>query len=218
MKRIALSSLAIALLAGAVSYGAATPAGKKIAGDYVEARTASVFAGACHYNGELVTTGRDAVMAWNFTAGTYNGVDLASAKAMAAVSSDANLSQDAAKKIEVVIDSRLTETQSAAVEALLREKLAPLGKVVAVRHAPVTFNHTGSDYVAKADGFAAMSVQPMPNKECCAQPNNVWYTPLFKIEGRKVGYTQTAAYTAGTIGDTWAREGENSAFYGSFEF
>ena len=28
-------------------------------GDYVEVRTASVFAGACHYNGEVVTTGRD---------------------------------------------------------------------------------------------------------------------------------------------------------------
>src|SRR5678815_4830331 len=32
-------------------------------GDYVEVRTASVFAGACHYNGEVVTTGRDAKMA-----------------------------------------------------------------------------------------------------------------------------------------------------------
>ena len=32
-------------------------------GDYVEVRTASVFAGACHYNGEVVTTGRDAMMA-----------------------------------------------------------------------------------------------------------------------------------------------------------
>jgi hypothetical protein len=36
-------------------------------GDYVEVRTASVFAGACHYNGEVVTTGRDAIMAWNVT-------------------------------------------------------------------------------------------------------------------------------------------------------
>jgi hypothetical protein len=218
MKAIAFSFLAVALIVGTVSFGASTPAGKKIAGDYVEARTASVFAGACHYNGELVTTGRDAVMAWSFTAGTFNGVDLAGAKAMAAVTSDANLSQDAAKKVELVIDSRLSEAQAKAVEGLLREKVAALGKVVAVRHAPVTFNHTGKEYSVKADGFAAMSVQPMPNNECCAQPSNVWYTPLFKLEGRKVGYTQTAAYTAGTVGDTWTREGENSAFYGSFEF
>src|SRR5687767_11175075 len=38
-------------------------------GEYVEVRTASVFAGACHYNGEVVTTGRDALMAWNVTSG-----------------------------------------------------------------------------------------------------------------------------------------------------
>src|SRR6476660_7095283 len=93
------------------------PSGR-IKGEYVEARTASVFAGACHYNGELVTTGRDAVMAWSFTAGTFNGVDLAGAKAMAAVTSDANLSQDAAKKVELVIDSRLSEAQAKAVEGL----------------------------------------------------------------------------------------------------
>ena len=33
------------------------------AGTYVEARTASVFAGACHYNSELVTAGREALLA-----------------------------------------------------------------------------------------------------------------------------------------------------------
>ena len=46
-------------------------------GDYVEVRTASVFAGACHYNGEVVTTGRDAMMAWNVTSGKWQGVELA---------------------------------------------------------------------------------------------------------------------------------------------
>ena len=45
-------------------------------GDYVEVRTASVFAGACHYNGEVITTGRDALMAWNVTSGNWQGVDL----------------------------------------------------------------------------------------------------------------------------------------------
>jgi len=42
---------------------------------YVEVRTASVFAGACHYNGEVTTTGRDALMAWNVKSGQWRGVD-----------------------------------------------------------------------------------------------------------------------------------------------
>src|ERR1700722_1556209 len=60
---IAALALVAGLLHGATSPSLSTP----IKGDYVEARTASVFAGACHYNGEVMITGRDAVMAWNVT-------------------------------------------------------------------------------------------------------------------------------------------------------
>src|SRR5436190_19505827 len=71
-------------------------------GDYVEVRTASVFAGACHYNSEVVTTGRDAMMAWNVTSGKWQGVDLTGVRVMAIVSSDANLSEDnAARQSEI---------------------------------------------------------------------------------------------------------------------
>src|SRR5256886_12382406 len=69
-----------------------------VTGDYVEVRTASVFAGACHYNGELVTTGRDAVMAWHVTAGEWQGVDLAGVRAVAGVSADANLARAPARR------------------------------------------------------------------------------------------------------------------------
>jgi hypothetical protein len=193
------------------------PSGK-IAGEYVEVRTASVFAGACHYNGELVTTGRDAVMAWNFTSGTWNGVDLRGLRAMGAVSSDENLSNETAiRKTELTIDSAATPAQASALADLLRKEYgARLGNIVAVRRAPIAFNHADRGYTIKADGFAEMSVQPMPNRECCKQPNLVWYSPLVPLKDRRVGYTRSAAYRAGTVGDTWERAAENSAFYGSF--
>src|SRR6266542_1689997 len=76
-----------------------------IRGDYVEVRTASVFAGACHYNGEVTTTGRDALMAWNVSSGQWRGVDLKGVKVMAIVSADANLSENgAARSSEIVIN------------------------------------------------------------------------------------------------------------------
>src|SRR5713226_10694247 len=76
-------------------------------GDYVEVRTASVFAGACHYNGEVTTTGRDAMMAWNVTSGKWNGVDLTGVRAVAIVTSEVNLSdRDAARRSEIIIDSK----------------------------------------------------------------------------------------------------------------
>ena len=72
--------------------------------------------------------------------------------------------------------------------------------------------------MVKSAGYAAVIVNPMPDAACCKQPGLVWYSPLSPVEQRKVGFTQTAEYTAGTVGDAWEREGENSAFYGSFSF
>jgi hypothetical protein len=202
--------------APAVGPVASTP----ITGDYVEARTASVFAGACHFNGEVVTTGDDALMAWNFSGGTWKGTDLSGVRAMAAVDCVTNLRDtQAARKSELVVDPAATEAQAAAVADLLQSKLgATLGKFVSVRRESVQFTKSGRAYAVNAASFGAMSVQPMPNDECCSQPSNVWYTPLTPLEHRKVGYTVEATYTAGTLTDSWQREGENSAFYGGFAF
>jgi hypothetical protein len=219
MKSI-LSCALLLLAAAAPAISPKANSNNKVTGDYVEVRTASVFAGACHYNGELVTTGRDAVAAWSFTSGSYDGTDLTGVRAAAAVTSDANLGEQlAARKVELVVDSRATEAQAAAVRSLLAAKCgAQLGQIVAVRRAPISFAHVDRKYDIKVAGFASMAVEPMPNDECCAQPNLVWYSPLSPCENRKVGYTEHADYTAGTLADRWQREGENSAFYGAFSF
>jgi len=206
----------IAALCGLFNFSA-TPA---VQGDYVEARTASVFAGACHYNGELVTTGRDAVMAWKIASGSANGINLAGVKAMAAISCESNLSDDGAgRRSEITIDNQASDAQAAAMVQLLSGRCGKaLGQIVAVRRGPVSFQHVLGQYEVNVVGFASLSVAAMPNDECCKQPNLVWYSPLIQLNGRKVGYTRTAAYAAGTLGDCWQRADENSAFYGSFSF
>jgi len=219
MKSLLLATLA--LTATTFCPAASTPkAAPHIIGDYVEVRTASVFTGACHYNGELVTTGHEAVMAWNVTAGAWHGVDLAGVRAMAAVSSDANLGDErATRTAELIVDPAASEAQASALASLLREKCgARLGSITSVRRAPVTFNHDAGQFSASSDGYASMTVSPLPDAACCKQPHLVWYSPLTPLDHRKVGFTQSAAYTAGTLGDTWERQGENSAFYGSFTF
>lgn len=186
-------------------------------GEYVEVRTASVFAGACHYNGEVVTTGRDALMAWNVTSGKWQNVDLSGVRALAIVSADVNLSENnAARQSELIIDSQASAAQAKAMIDALKEKYAAaLGKVVTVRHAPISFERKGRTFSVTADD-AAMNVEAMPNDLCCKMPNLVWYSPLVALENRKVGYTARAVYSGKTITSPWSRSGENSAFYGSF--
>jgi len=212
--------LALALLPLAGAAALSTPARTTAAvhGDYVEARTASVFAGACHYNGERVTEGRSAVLAWNITGGAFQGVDLSGTRVMAAVACDDNLAETAAaRKAEFVVDAKTDAQASAAVDWVKSHCASQLGSVVGVRREPITFQQGSEVFHVAADKFAALSVRAMPNHECCSQPNLVWYQPLMPIDGRRVGYTESAEYDAARIGDGWQRSDENSAFYGHFQ-
>ena len=186
-------------------------------GEYVEVRTASVFAGACHYNGEVVTTGRDALMAWNVTSGKWQGVDLTGVRVLAIVSADANLGEaNAARQSEIIIESSASRTQALAITNALKEKYAAsLGRIVEVRTAPIAFERKGRTY-AVVTNEAAINVEGMPNDLCCKMPNLVWYAPLVGLENRKVGYTSKALYSGKVVGEPWSRSGENSAFYGTF--
>ncbi len=213
-----MKSLAFLAALSLGSFALAADAPDAIHGDYVEARTASVFAGPCHYNSELMTTGRDAIMAWNVTGGSWKGTDLTGVRAMAAVSSDDNLGNDqATRHAELLIDSSATDAQVAAfTEAVKAKSGSALGEIVQVRRGTISFKHDGEAYHVKADKFASCDVQSMPNHECCKQPNLVWYSPLATVTDRKVGFTTKASYDSGKISDRWEREEENSAFYGSF--
>ena len=187
--------------------------------NYVEVRTASVFAGACHFNGEVTTTGRDALMAWNIASGNWEGVDLAGLRAIAVVSADDNLSNAAARRrSEIILDQSASHAQHVALlNAIKARYAAALGEIVSVRSAAISFKHEGKVYeVSSAD--AAINVEAMPNDLCCRMPNLVWYDPLVQLGQRKVGYTIKALYAGHAVADAWERAGENSAFYGSFSF
>src|SRR5579871_3348251 len=93
-----LLTAALAVSVGVAYAAPVAPAKAGLTGDYVEARTASVFAGPCHYNGELTTTGRAAEMAWHVRDGAWKGVSVAGLSAVAAVVSEANLQEETAER------------------------------------------------------------------------------------------------------------------------
>ena len=96
-----------------------------LTGDYVEARTASVFAGACHYNGELTTTGREAEMAWHIRDGAWNGISLSGLSALASTVSDANLQDETAVRHAVLyMDAKATPAQFTALPMHCRRDTA----------------------------------------------------------------------------------------------
>lgn len=215
---MAQAGLVLASCGSAFAAGEGRPATTSLSGDYVEARTASVFAGACHYNGELTTTGRDAEIVWHIRGGTSNGVDLSGLTAVAAITASDNLKDDSSSRRTVLyIDEKATGPQMKAfVGSLMVSYKGALGKVVAIKRVPIAFNRTGDSFKVEAKGVGKLIVAAMPNGECCKQPNLVWYQPLVNITDRKVGFTQESGIEDSTLGVSWTKLNQNTAFYGKF--
>lgn len=216
MRKAICLGVVLMVVAGVVVSGSHA-SNNLIKGQYVEVRTASVFAGACHYNGELTTTGRDALMAWKVDSGSWNGVDLAGVRALAIVSSTDNLSQPGKRRTELIVADDATYAQTVAmVNALKSRNADALGEIVAVKQARLNFLRHENAYSVTSAGIAVMEIEPMPDDLCCRMPQLVWYQPLVSLAQRKVGYTKLASYGGDGISEPWQRTGENSAFYGTF--
>ena len=116
-----------------------------ITGDYVEARTAEVFAGGCIVGSEGEGAGREAILAWRVGRGQVNGVSLDGLSIVAVVSGDNNLgthevggASPTKVRSAIRVDVRATAAQRDALVAMAR-KLAPamLGDVIDLKAVPI---------------------------------------------------------------------------------
>src|SRR5688572_156016 len=132
-----LSAAALAALVAAP--GQAAPA---VTGDYVESRSANVYVGACHHEGEIQTVGRNAVLAWNITEGEFQGVSLTGVSAVAILAADRNLDLPGAKRESILyVSEKASPEQREALVALLKERAAAaLGDLKGIRAAAVSFD------------------------------------------------------------------------------
>ena len=69
MKTKIFTLTAIALLLTVPGALATQP--ETVQGEYLEARSVSVYVGACHYGAEYVEGGREATLVWNIHQGTW---------------------------------------------------------------------------------------------------------------------------------------------------
>ncbi len=212
--------ISIPLLISALA--AADPA--PVSGRYVEARTASVFAGACHYGAEATTGGREAVIAWRFESGSRSGVDLAGLEVVAAIAGDANLAESgSARRSVLFVSDRANSAQRRAVLDLVESRYGPiLGRVLEERAVPLEVAFAGDGYrVACGAPLEGRTIELegalLPDRACCKMPFAVWYRPLVPIAGAIVGENRTFRSTERALGQVWDRPDENAAFSGAFE-
>lgn len=205
------------LLTGLLALSVLSAGAQTLRGDYVEARTCSVYAGGCHYSGEYVTAGREALLFWHIREGQWNGVELSGLSVIAAVVADNNLAETSTQRKSVLyMDARATQSQRKALTSLFRERYANLlGDIRAVKAVTIRYTREDKQMTIDAPGVATLHISRYPCKHC-VQPHQVWYQPLVPIVDAEVASAKRTAYLDRQLGIVWQRGEENSIFVGEF--
>ena len=215
--------LAAALLSLAVSASAGDRG--RVVGEYVEARTAEVFAGGCIMNSEAETAGRQAVMAWRITSGRYDGVMLDGLAITAAVAGDRNLGmremggeEPHVVRAILTVDARATSAQQAALASLAKELSGGLiTEVVRVDVAPIRFDVTGQTIDVSADALRLTVNKAMVHDPSCGAMQ--WFKPFStQLTQSAMGTAEAHAFSGAGLGSKWSAPNKKSAFYGTFAY
>jgi hypothetical protein len=216
---------ALILVAAVALAGASAAAGPNgsIVGDYVEARTAEVYTGGCILGSEGEPGGREAVMAWRVSKGSYNGVAIDGLSIVAAVAGDTNLGMHelggtapTQVKAAFLVDARASDAQRGALLAFARAMSPFVTDVVEVKSVPVTFEREG-DRLKVAAGEAKLDVlMRLEHDPACGAAQ--WFSPLTRTTEAAVGVSKTHAYSGAALGTTWQQVDRKSAFFGKFAY
>lgn len=174
----------------AATMGAPSIADFDVQADLIDVRSASVFGGACHYNGELMTQGGEAFVCLSIRSGVVGGVDLAGVRAAALIAGEGNLKLGGSRESLVFVDPSASAAQADAAVALLTERAqGSLGRVLAVERSAIDCRQVTDGWRVTVGDFVEWSGAPMPDLACCKMPNLVWYEPLVAMNQRRVGLT-----------------------------
>jgi hypothetical protein len=207
--------LAATILLAATSLASAKPT---ISGDYIESRSLSVYAGACHYGGEAVTEGKEAILAWRIKDGAWQGQSLNGLSVVAVVNGPDNLAfHPEGHHTLIYVDRAATPGQRDALVGLLQTRFGSLlGTVDSVTSAPVKFETKNRSYKVRVPGAAYIAADKYPCSKCL-MPHQVWYQPFVSLNDAQVARALRTEFKAAVPNfSTWSKDEANSAFVGQF--
>ena len=194
-----------------------------LTGTYVEARTSEIFAGACIVNGEAATAGREALLAWKVTKGSFNGVALDGMAVVAAVAGDANLSvheiggDAATTRTALFVDMRANQAQRRALVAMARALANRVIDAVAeVTPASIEFVAGERDIRVVAPTARLQVRKEMDHDSTCG--NKKWFDPLATVHHAELGVAVENAFSGASLGTKWSDPNKRSAFFGTFTY
>jgi hypothetical protein len=222
-----LSTVVVVLAtAVSISFADAVPA-RTVHGNYIEARTADVFTGACFANGEAEQVGREAVFGWKIANGDWHGVSLAGLSVVGVVRSEHTLGLASEPvnptKAVLIVDNRANAEQRLALQSFAKHMAGDLLKdVVKVDYAPIELaiqdgNIHGGTAKLTAGSLASIQTRALNAGDHVCGNEEVWYPPLNSMDHAMPAYALDNSYTGDGLGETWHNRLRRSGFLGTFQ-
>jgi hypothetical protein len=219
MKSLLTVSLAIFLTA-AVSMAA-------VEGEYIEARNADVYVGACYANSEVGLAGDVAVMGWRISRGSFQGVALDGLNVVAVVRASGTLGNVYGSaypvKSVLILDERANAEQRLALRAFAQRIGGDLlSDVVRVDYQPIEFNVDGSVHNATASltagSMASLRTRAIHDGDHVCANAEPWYKPLNKVGHAMPAYVLSNTYKGEGLDTRWSNPENRGGFVASFQF
>jgi hypothetical protein len=219
--------LLLSLALGAAAF-AAGPA-IEVSGNYVEARTADVYTGACFANSEVQLIGNLAVMGWKINKGSWRGVSLDGLSVAAAVRANSTLGdwtgQPYPVKSVLLIDERATLEQREALKQFARRMTGDLlENIVRVETMPMSFtveeeNIHSARVTFTAGTLASIRTRAIQEGDHTCGHEVPWYQPLAETDHAMPAYTLDHQFTGHDRGlnTRWSSPDKRSAFVATFQ-
>ena len=218
--------LSLATAAGLLFVFATTGHAAKITGEYVEARTCSVYTGPCFANAEMGLAGKEALMAWKIDKGQWKGVNVDGLGAAVIVTAQNTIGFDGifplrAGKMNAVIliDKKATPEQHAALVDFVKDTAKTYTKnVVKIEQAPIELktNHLTKQAQFTAGRVAEIKTRALKKSDCVCTNEVVYYQPLTKVENFSPAFSLKVSYQGKGLNRRFTNFGTRSAFLATF--
>ena len=195
-----------------------------ISGGYLEVRSCDVFTGYCFANGEMNLAGKEGMMVWTVSEGSWNGTALNGLSVIAVVRADGTLGdvrfQPRSAKSVLIVDVKADAKQREALCSLAHTMAGGLLKQVAeVKTASIessigTCTKAGCASV-KADKLVEINTRCLGGKDHICGNEETYYPPLTEVEATPA-FTELASFKGEALNLKWENTSTRSAFIGSF--
>ena len=188
-------------------------------GSVLELHSCEVYAGGCVVSSEATLGGRYMLRAWDFTGGSFNGIDLNGLQLAVLQISPDNLAAPDSQSGEAILylPQSATPRQRDALAAWLKSSqpdLKPAG--MQTRMAPLQFLRTGRGCSFSAGDFISVKASSFQSCEAAACGESLWYQPRAANSLFTVALDRSSQITEPLLKLRWDDAGKRNIFLAQF--